>query len=77
MLNRIVLGMAAKQYSEKFHIPANEPIRTHFSKDETDLEIVLTIVIIWFVFMILSPYSPMIAIISSHLYLIVLNFLTS
>lgn len=37
MLNRIVLGMTAKQYREKYGIPKNEPIRPHFSLDEAAL----------------------------------------
>ena len=37
MLNRIVLGMTAKQYRDKNHIPANEPIRPHFSNAEAEL----------------------------------------
>lgn len=37
MLNRIVLGMTAKQYREKHSIPKNEPIRPHMTNDEAEL----------------------------------------
>ena len=37
MLNRIVLGMTAKQYREMKGIPASEPIRPHLSLDEAKL----------------------------------------
>ena len=37
MLNRIVLGMTAKQYREKYNIPKSEPIRPHFSPNELAL----------------------------------------
>lgn len=37
MLNRIVLGMTAKQYREMKGIPASEPIRPYFSIDEAKL----------------------------------------
>ena len=37
MINRIVLGMSAKQYREKHGIPKGEPIRPHFSTDEAAL----------------------------------------
>lgn len=34
MLNKIVLGMTAKQFRKEKHIPENEPIRPHFTSDE-------------------------------------------
>lgn len=34
MLNRIVLGMTAKEYRQLKNIPENEPIRPHFTSDE-------------------------------------------
>lgn len=37
MINRIVLGMGAKQYREKHGIPKGEPIRPHISTDEAAL----------------------------------------
>lgn len=37
MLNRIVLGMTAKQYREKHHIDKCDPIRPHLSEDEAAL----------------------------------------
>ena len=37
MLNRIVLGMTAKQYREKNRLEKSEPIRPHFNPDETAL----------------------------------------
>lgn len=37
MLNRIVLGMTAKQYREKHGIPKSEAIRPHMTAEEADL----------------------------------------
>ena len=37
MMNRIVLGMTAKQYREQHGIPKNDRIRPHMTKDEADL----------------------------------------
>ena len=37
MINRIVLGMTAKQYREQYGIPKNDSIRPHMTKDEADL----------------------------------------
>ena len=37
MLNRIVLGMTAKQYREKHSIPKSEPIRPHMTNGEAKL----------------------------------------
>lgn len=37
MLNRIVLGMTAKQYRETHGIPQGEPIRPHMTPQEADL----------------------------------------
>ena len=37
MINRIVLGMTAKQYREKHGVPKAEPIRPHMTKDDADL----------------------------------------
>jgi len=37
MINRIVLGMSAKQYREKHGIPKGDPIRPHMSSDEAVL----------------------------------------
>ena len=37
MLNRIVLGMTAKQYRAENNIPASEPIRSHLFLDEAKL----------------------------------------
>ena len=37
MMNRIVLGMTAKQYREQHGIPQNDRIRPHMRKDEADL----------------------------------------
>ena len=37
MLNRIALGMTAKQFRELHHIPANEPIRPYLSSEEANL----------------------------------------
>lgn len=37
MLNRIVLGMTAKQYREKHGIPKEEPIRPHMTREEAAL----------------------------------------
>ena len=49
MLNKIVLGMTAKQFRDKCHIPANEPIRPCFSNTEAELMTFLQIVDIGFV----------------------------
>ena len=37
MLNRIVLGMTAKQFREAKNIPAEEPIRPYFSTNQAEL----------------------------------------
>ena len=37
MLNRIVLGMTARQYREKHCIPKNEPIRPSMTLEEATL----------------------------------------
>ena len=37
MINRIVLGMTAKQYREQYGITKNDSIRPHMTKDEADL----------------------------------------
>ena len=37
MINRIVLGMSAKQYREKHSIPKSEPIRPHLTAEEATL----------------------------------------
>lgn len=37
LINRIVLGMSAKQYREKHNIPKGEPIRPYFSADDAVL----------------------------------------